>query len=118
MQARVAAGDCAVGGGAFTGIWYSQPAVKINYVDESALKSFSSSTQGKWIWKEAGAAQSAAPETIYLRKTITLPELPTEARAFATCDNVYTLFINGKKAMSGDTWGQPGVADIRPQLVK
>ncbi|MBI3849496.1 MAG: DUF1549 domain-containing protein [Verrucomicrobia bacterium] len=104
--------------GALTGIWYSQPAVKINYVDETAIKSFSSSAKGNWIWKEAGAAQSAAPETIYLRKTITFPELPTEARALATCDNVYTLFINGKKVMSGDTWGQPGVVDIRPHLVK
>jgi hypothetical protein len=104
--------------GALTGIWYSQPATKINYVDESSIKSISASVTGKWIWKKISAAQTAAPETIYLRKIITLPELPTEARAFATCDNGYTLFINGKKVMSGDTWGQPGVADIRPQLVK
>ncbi len=106
----------AVGG--FTGIWYSQPAIKINYVDESTIKSISSSLKGKWIWKEAGATQSAAPETIHLRKVITLPEPPTEARAFVTCDNVYTLFINGKKVSSGDTWGQPGVMDIRSHLVK
>ena len=44
--------------------------------------------------------------------------MPTEARAFVTCDNVYTLFINGKKVSSGDTWDQPGVADIRAYLVK
>jgi mono/diheme cytochrome c family protein len=104
--------------GALTGIWYSQPAVKINYVDESAIQSVSSPIKGKWIWNEAGAAQAAAPETIYLRKIITLQEMPTEARAFVTCDNVYTLFINGKKVSSGDTWDQPGVADIRAYLVK
>jgi len=104
--------------GTLTGIWYSQPATKINYVDESSIKSIVASVKGQWIWKKASAAQTAAPETIYLRKIITLPELPTEARAFATCDNGYTLFVNGKKVMSGDTWGQPGVADIRPHLVK
>src|SRR6185436_10298495 len=56
--------------GALIGIWYSQPATKINYVDESSIKSISATVKGKWIWKKINAAQTAAPETIYLRKII------------------------------------------------
>jgi mono/diheme cytochrome c family protein len=59
----------------------------------------------KWIWSDKNAS-SAAPgnDQITLRRKFTLPATPKSAIAVVTCDNAYTLFINGKPAARDDNW--------------
>ena len=72
----------------------------------------------QWIWKDKAAAKTAAPLTLYLRKIIVLPEVPTEAVAVVACDNSFTLYLNGKEIASGKDWKKPKVVDLKPHLVK
>ena len=49
----------------------------------------------QWIWPD----RSEANETVYFRKVIELPAGAVKsAKLQATCDNGFTLLINGKKA--------------------
>jgi hypothetical protein len=106
--------------GALTGVWNPEPAKGINLavpgspeVESNALPS-----SVKWIWSEANAAAKGKAETLYLRKTIVLAEAPKEAWAVASCDNSYTLYVNGTKVVSGKDWTAPNLADLRPHLKK
>ena len=72
----------------------------------------------KWIWKEAQAAQRAKPETVYFRKTIPFEDRPDEAFAVVTCDNSFSLYVNGKKVGSGKDFTRPNYVDLQPYLVK
>src|SRR5207244_9777694 len=69
--------------GALTGQWYSMPAAPLDVVANTS----NTLLQAKWIWNAPGAAQSAAEETLYLRKEINLAKQPNEAFAVAACDN-------------------------------
>jgi len=69
---------------------------------------------GQWIWKEADASQAPADETITLRKRFELAEVPSSSFALVTCDNEYTLFVNGKKVRSGNNWLAPNLAQLPP----
>jgi hypothetical protein len=72
----------------------------------------------QWIWRDKIAVKSAAPLTLYLRKVIDLPEVPTEAVAVVTCDNRFTLYLNGKEIASGKDWKKPKMVDLKSHLVK
>ncbi len=71
----------------------------------------------RWIWKDPHAATATEGITIYLRKTFDLPIVPVSASAIATCDNQFTLLVNGHRAGAGNEWSQPQVIDLRPFLV-
>lgn len=70
---------------------------------------------GRWVWDSAKATTDAPPGTIYLRKEFTVGAKPVEVVGAATCDNRFTLYINGKKAMASEDWGKP---DVKPKLGK
>ncbi len=54
--------------------------------------------QPKWIWSTPDAHVKAKPASLVFRRTITLPEAPTEAH-FAICgDDNYAIKINGRNA--------------------
>jgi hypothetical protein len=72
---------------------------------------------GVWIWSQADAANVPAGETIALRKQWDLQEVPTQVAAVITCDNAYTLYVNGKRVHAGDNWEAPDVVAL-PQLKK
>lgn len=93
-----------------TGSWPQMPAAQLGGkpVDVGA----------KWIWNDAKAAQSIPGGHIYLRKTVTLPDVPILAAAAISCDNEFVLWINGKKAASGDDWQNPVALDLKPFLKK
>lgn len=61
-------------------------------------------TPAQWIWSYAASSGSPAGETITLRRRFTLPAAPLEATAAITCDNEYTLFVNGRKLASDTNW--------------
>ncbi|MBA2112928.1 DUF1549 domain-containing protein [Bremerella alba] len=67
---------------------------------------------GKWIWNQSDVTQVATGETITLRKRFELSQVPSDGFALVTCDNEYTLFINGKKLVSGDNWMEPDLVRL------
>lgn len=69
----------------------------------------------QWIWKDAQAARSAKPETIYLRKVINLEKAPTEAVAIAACDDSFSLFVNGTR-VGARRGTKPELLDIAAHL--
>lgn len=73
---------------------------------------------GQWIWSYAAGsdAKPAAGEQITVRRTFKVDPLPEKAWAAITCDNQYTLWLNGQKLGTGDDWGKPGRYDLRPHL--
>jgi hypothetical protein len=63
---------------------------------------------GQWIWGDSAAEGKVPPagETILLRAVWKLDAKPTSGVAILTCDNAFTLFINGKKVIEGDQWNR------------
>ncbi len=59
---------------------------------------------GSWIWHP----KQADKQTVYLRRTLILPEgaKVAEARLRCTADNAFTLFVNGEQVGKGDNWQQ------------
>lgn len=105
--------------GMLTGVWYSAPAGEFDFsclqtnVDQAAA-----ALKGQWIWAEPGAAEKAPAGVVYFRKRIKLDAAPKEAYAVVTCDNSYTLFVNGEKLKSGDDFGHPQLANLKSKLKK
>jgi hypothetical protein len=61
---------------------------------------------GRWIWSyaQAGSNQPKAGETISVRKEFELKKIPQRAFAAITCDNEYTLYVNGKRIAADANW--------------
>ncbi len=113
--------------GALTGVWHKLPAGEIDFTDASPAAGASSKkatkpvrfpAKARWIWDQPAAAKSAPAGTVYLRKTIKLPALPSEAVLVAACDNSFTLYVNGVEMTKGSEWEKPTLVDIRTNLVK
>lgn len=62
----------------------------------------------QWIWAD-GTDQEAPPagEAIVLRRTLILADAVARGGAVVTCDNEFTLFINGREIDRGDNWQAP-----------
>lgn len=60
----------------------------------------------KWIWGKSPSNPPAAGETIVLRKELKLPSEPVRGAALLTCDNEFTLFVNGREIERGNDWMQ------------
>jgi hypothetical protein len=104
--------------GALTGVWHSGPAkgVSLSVPGSPEAESNALPASVKWIWSEPAAASKGQAGTIYLRRVFTFDGLPKEAWAVASCDNSYTLYLNGKKVASGKDWSTPNLMDLRPHL--
>jgi len=72
-------------------------------IDKSAA-SDTPPPQAKWIWGKSENDPPKAGETIVLRKEIKLPSEPLRGAALLTCDNEFTLFINGREVDRGNDW--------------
>ena len=95
-----------------------QTAVKRNYgkgvihwggeLSPEASKNKSDSiSESQWIWyPEGNPAQSAPPEKRYFQRIISVDGAKALASASAavTADNSFSLWINGKKVISGDSF--------------
>ncbi|MCO6456446.1 MAG: DUF1549 domain-containing protein [Pirellulaceae bacterium] len=62
---------------------------------------------GAWIWNRADVGNAAAGETIAFRKEWPLKDVPAQVTAVVTCDNEYTLYVNGKRLHAGTNWEAP-----------
>jgi hypothetical protein len=83
--------------------------------DPKAAKAIQLSAQ--WIWGDS--AKTGPPpsgETITLRKKITLAEGISGAAALVTCDNEFTLYVNGRKISRGENWQQLEAAPLQTAL--
>ncbi len=69
-----------------------------------------------WIWSQKNAASTAPHETIYIRKSFTLPAKPAKAVGIATCDNEFILYINGRRAANSQEWSHPARFDLTKHL--
>lgn len=66
----------------------------------------------QWIWLGGGENSSQ----VAFRKTFTVSGDVKEARIAATCDNGFTLSVNGQKALSGNAWERLETGDITKML--
>jgi hypothetical protein len=75
---------------------------------------------GQWIWGSSAAAGHTPPsgETLLLRATWNLEDAPAAGAAILTCDNAFTLFINGRKIIEGDNWQQITAVPLHDKLQK
>lgn len=65
---------------------------------ETGLKS-------QWIWSDSNAAGGApGGQTLSFRRQIKLDAVPLQAVGVITCDNEYTLYVNGRKLQSDVNW--------------
>ncbi|MCY3022099.1 MAG: hypothetical protein NTW87_24065, partial [Planctomycetota bacterium] len=65
-----------------------------------------------WIWTPEGAQVAACA----FRKVLDLPDKPAKASVLITCDNGYTLTVNGKKIGTGSQWERVQVYDVASAL--
>lgn len=63
--------------------------------------------KARWIWSSSGEPLPEAGEKRTFRKRFELPEAVEPSSAAVTCDNRFTLYLNGKKQTSGDDWTVP-----------
>ena len=62
----------------------------------------------QWIWSSDGQSSAhAAGEKRSFRKRFELDKGFGTAGAVVSCDNRFTLYVNGKKLASGDSWDSP-----------
>jgi len=72
----------------------------------------------KWIWSSDGhATPHAAGEKRAFRKQFELEKGFGQAGAVVTCDNRFTLYVNGKKLASGDNWESPTAVRLQGLVV-
>ena len=60
----------------------------------------------KWIWGKSENDPPKAGETIVLKYDFKLANAPIRGGAMLTCDNEFTLFVNGREADRGTEWTQ------------
>ena len=72
----------------------------------------------KWIWSVSDSSKSPSGESIVFRKVWDIPEDVVESHAVVTCDNSYTLIVNGKKIHSGENWESPDLVSLKGALRK
>ena len=73
----------------------------------------------QWIWYPEGNPNQVAPAgTRYFRRQFSVPpgERIAAATCDLTCDNGFTLFVNGVQAGQGTNWSQPPKLDIKEHL--
>ncbi|MBI1785904.1 DUF1549 domain-containing protein, partial [Candidatus Sumerlaeota bacterium] len=111
-----------------TGVWQERAGAKLDLDLGSARPEDEAINKGiretiapaKWIWRDADAAKSAPAETVYFRKTIKIPDAKSrplsEAVIFITCDNNFTLYVNGEQIADGNDWTKLPAVDLRGHL--
>lgn len=82
----------------------------------SRTDSHAASISGEWIWSYADTTESPAGEQAAFRKKLAIVRKPKSALMVITCDNEYTVWVNGKKAGADKNWGTVEVVNIGRQL--
>ncbi len=67
----------------------------------------------EWIWSSATPEKN---QTVYFRKTFTVPANISSATLYGACDNELTAYVNGKKVLRNTTWKQAEQKDVTTHL--
>jgi len=78
----------------------------------SAISAHADEPLAQWIW----VADSENTRNVAFRKTFTISGEVKEARIAATCDNQFTLTINGQRALAGNAWERLETATVTKLL--
>lgn len=75
--------------------------------------------EGKWIWGDSALRDSVPPagETLLLRKVLKLDQAVTEGSAIITCDNGFTLYLNGRRVTGSENFEQIVSLPLHDKLV-
>lgn len=65
----------------------------------------------KWIWHQGEVGKKSQ-----LRKTFSLDVVPRAAKLLATCDNAFTMKVNGRKVAASKNWQRPVYLEITHEL--
>jgi hypothetical protein len=103
-----------------TGVWYAEPEADCDFTAElpAAEHLKLAPKPWKWIWSNAGAAQSADYGTVYFYKSFRLPKVPDEAVVVASGDSAFTLYVNGVRALVGGEWQKAASTNIHAYLLE
>ena len=107
--------------GSLVGIWFDRNESEFDFLAGTARQPASMLARNlkpRWIWNGTNALTRAPLETVFWRRTVTLPEKASEAFAVCSADNSFTLYLNGNKIGSGNDWERPRLIDLRPYLLK
>lgn len=85
-------------------------------IDAKITPAVEKKTVAKWIWSNTPALSSPAKETVYFRKRFSLESPASDAYCIATCDNEFTLWVNGTRVSDGKDWTQPVTSNLRDHL--
>ena len=84
---------------------YDAPVIRVKVPSPDSAAITEIAAGGQWIWSYAGAsASSPGGETITLRREFELEAVPARIVAAVTCDNEYTLFVNGRRLAADPNW--------------
>ena len=67
-----------------------------------------------WIWKSG----KITTEKAEFRREIDLVKAPKQAQLMMTCDNGFTLILNGKEIAKSSVWQKPAKMDLSKKLKK
>ncbi|MGZ4964761.1 MAG: DUF1549 domain-containing protein, partial [Limisphaerales bacterium] len=99
-----------------TGVGYPMPVAEVDASD-ATKKKFNVPNSLKWIWNRKDADKAAPAEYVYFRKTFMLKSTKgLDALALVTCDNSFTLFVNGKKVGTGNEFKEAYRYNLAPFL--
>ncbi|MEO6181839.1 MAG: DUF1549 domain-containing protein, partial [Verrucomicrobiota bacterium] len=100
---------------ALTGIGYAKADAVVGEVVTNKNKTYPI-IYPNWIWSSKDAENTGKAGTVYFRKTIQVTGEIRQAVNVLTCDNGFSLFVNGKKVASGNDWTHPELFDLKPFL--
>jgi hypothetical protein len=72
---------------------------------------------GKWIWSYADTSRAPAGEIALFMKQFELSQRPQKSAIVLTCDNEYTLLVNGHQVAQDNNWTTVETVDLTPHLV-
>ncbi len=98
-----------------TGTAPAQPDGEMNRFDPDAAAVDASPPQAVWIWSNE-AASSAPSEALTFRREFTLDDPVATATAVFAADNMATVFLNGTKLASSESWSEPVSVSLLPHL--
>lgn len=66
-----------------------------------------------WIWAPGGAKPN---QRVFFRAAFDLDGRAQSARFAGSCDNIMTVYVNGRKILHSENWETPTAADAAPAL--
>lgn len=94
---------------------FDAPVLRVKSSTTQPKKS-TTALQAKWIWSQADSRSAKAGQTVTFRRQFKLESKPQSGIAAVTCDNEYTLYVNGRKVAADSNWETPEVVSLNTSL--